>query len=247
MSIKDKLHRARAYPYDSPRFSYLYHDGDIKDFDLSLTQDRTPVLAFGSNKAPSQLTRKFGHLADQMIPVEQVKLYDFDVVFAAHITSYGAMPAMLQHCPDVIVSVAITWLDETQLNIMHKSELYAANYSFAELNNIRIDREDHSSLNQIYAYIGERGHYCPAGNQSDAISISDVHAENRQWDNETTASLLSRLHQQLEIKESEEDFILRLVSNVAYRRGITARISRDETTFAYPYKIITSGDDLDKT
>lgn len=234
--IIDILKRARDYPYDSPRSSYLYTINGIEEFQANQTENRTPVLAFGSNKAPSQLKRKFGYHQDNLIPVEMARLHDFDVVFAAHVTSYGAIPAMLQHCPGVIVDIAITWLTDDQLMIMHKSELYAGNYSFAQLENLTIEREHGPSFGTAYAYIGERGHYIHDKFKGDAISIANIPARNRKWKSSTTSNLLSFLHQDSGALMTEDEFILRLVRDVKYRRDLSTKMARNESRFKYPYQ-----------
>src|SRR3546814_1587568 len=61
------LRPAKGYPYAAPAGSYLYRDGASKPLEGSLDPDlmagRVPVIAHGSNRAPEQLHRKFGHLA----------------------------------------------------------------------------------------------------------------------------------------------------------------------------------------
>ena len=79
-----RLHRARNYPYDFPAHSFTYRDGALGDFEPALTDNRTPVLAIGSNQSPQRLAQKFGHDASHVIPVQRAQLADFDVVFSAH-------------------------------------------------------------------------------------------------------------------------------------------------------------------
>src|SRR3546814_20218599 len=70
------LRLAKGYPYAAPAGSYLYRDGASKPLEGSLDPDlmagRVPVIAPGSNRAPEQLHRKFGHLAGaaSAIPVQ---------------------------------------------------------------------------------------------------------------------------------------------------------------------------------
>lgn len=212
----------------------------MEKFNADQTKGRIPVLAFGSNKAPAQLQRKFG-AEDVLIPVEKVYLKDFDVVFSAHITSYGAIPAMLQHCPDVTVEIALTWLNEAQLEVMHKSELYAANYSYAQLNDISLTREDQSIMTSAFGYIGERGHYSSSRDDQRATAIKDVYAHNRQWPEKTTADMISHLFQLFGHQGTEEDFILECIKDIGYRRNLTKKISEYENSFAYAYEIISEG------
>lgn len=60
---------------------------------------RTPVLAYGANAAPERLRRKFAPYGPAVIPVLRARLHDFDIVHAAHVSSYGAIPATLEPSP----------------------------------------------------------------------------------------------------------------------------------------------------
>ena len=97
--ISDILSRARDYPYDFPRLSYTYCNGETIAFESGHTEGRVPVLAIGSNQSPIRLKQKYGHLENQMIPVQRASLTDFDIFYCAHVTAYGAIGAMLQHSP----------------------------------------------------------------------------------------------------------------------------------------------------
>src|SRR3546814_20357342 len=95
------LRLAKGYPYAAPAGSYLYRDGASKPLEGSLDPDlmagRVPVIAHGTNRAPEQLHRKFGHLAGaaSAIPVTRTWLGDHDVVHSAHVTPYGSLPPHL--------------------------------------------------------------------------------------------------------------------------------------------------------
>ena len=62
----------------------------------------TPVLAIGSNAAPSQLARKYGGgepswpQMDVAVPCVRLGLEDHDVVYCPLLSSYGSIPATLQ-------------------------------------------------------------------------------------------------------------------------------------------------------
>jgi hypothetical protein len=112
------LAAARDYPYEIPRRSFVYSKRGLLDFDPGLCDRRTPVLAIGSNQSPARLAQKFGHDAAHVIPVQRATLRNFDVVYSAHISRYGAVPAMLQTSQGASVTVAVTWLDDAQLGIM---------------------------------------------------------------------------------------------------------------------------------
>lgn len=85
----------------------------------------TPVIGFGSNPAPSQLTRKFeakNFEADVVVPVMKGTLQDFDVVWTPAFVSYGSMPSTITPSPGTVVDVWVTWLNSEELKIMGDSE-----------------------------------------------------------------------------------------------------------------------------
>ena len=96
----DVVERAMGYPYPVPShpFVQLGHGTfDPGEFDLDWS-DRVPVLAYGSNAAPAALAHKLALSSDPVLVVP-AWLDDFDVVYSAHISPYGAVPAAIQRSP----------------------------------------------------------------------------------------------------------------------------------------------------
>ena len=101
--------------------------------------DRVPVIAHGSNASPEQLARKFADFeGDVVIPVIKAWLDDHDVVYATHLTRYGAIPATLERSPGPSVELAVTFLSAPQLALMHDPEIAAVNYVYGRLDGIRL-------------------------------------------------------------------------------------------------------------
>jgi hypothetical protein len=230
------LARARDYPYPLPDRSYTWRGGDVQAFDPELTKGRIPVLAVGSNQAPAQLTRKFGLDTDAMIPVQRCTLKDFDVVYSAHISSYGAVPAMLQSAPGAEVTLFVNWLSDDQLPVMHKTELGAENYHYGRLDGVDLVLEDEGGvLESVHGYISRRGHVF---HEEDAVALAKVPARNRRWKALTTAEMLERVHARLAPQHELEEFILRLIADAAFRRGCIAALSADAVAFGARYHIV---------
>ena len=83
--------RASDYPYAAPEGAYVLDHGRLLQLsDASVLEGRVAVLSVGSNRAPVQLRRKFGDKA--VVPVTPLILHDCDVVHAAAISYYGAVP-----------------------------------------------------------------------------------------------------------------------------------------------------------
>jgi hypothetical protein len=117
------VERAMRYPYAVPAraFAQLGHDTlspDDVEVDLA---ERTTLLAYGSNGSPEVLGRKLALSADPVL-VEPAWLHDFDVVYSAHISPYGAIPATLQSSPGTAARVAVLHLTPEQLRLVSATE-----------------------------------------------------------------------------------------------------------------------------
>ncbi len=152
-----RLARALDYPYTIATRSFVLAGGQEQPFSAAATAGRVPVLAYGSNQSPEQLRRKFA-AADAPVAVQRAVLGDHDVVYSAHLASYGAVPAALRHVPGTRVGIAVTWLARDQVAHMHATELPHGNYAFARLDGIDVTLAEGGRLTTAYAYVNTRGH-----------------------------------------------------------------------------------------
>lgn len=139
------LKRALEYPHAVPERSYLYLDGEAKELPpdaLDLT-DRTPLLAYGANAAPAMLAWKLAPLPGVEMPVLRAELEGFDVVYSAHVSPYGAVPATLHESPGTIVPVFVIHPTAEQRALLTASE---PNYDLVEVNGIAAYRSKHGCL-----------------------------------------------------------------------------------------------------
>lgn len=159
-SREDRLALAKDYPFAAPEGSFLFDKGTTGPIAAADFAGRRPVLAHGSNRAPAQLTRKFGHFSgrDGAVPVTLAWLADYDVVYAAHITRYGAVSSTLQHSPGCRGALAVTWLTEAQLRRMHETE-GAAGYRYGRLAEVALELEGGpaAALSEAWLYLGRHG------------------------------------------------------------------------------------------
>lgn len=233
-----KLERARGYPYPIPEGSYLWRRGEVAPFDPHCREGRTPVLAIGSNQSPQQLTRKFGDRGE--IPVQRARLRDFDIYYSAHITAYGSVPAMLQHAPGAEVTLSVTWLDARQLDIMHGTELSAAKYEFAAIENIGLALDCGTRMESVNAYIGVNGHLVHEG---DAVALAAVPAKGRRPKALSTAEVLEIVRESVAPAEDPDEFVLKLVEDRGFRVACTEEIAAGAVAFGHPARrlCISSG------
>lgn len=138
------LKRALTYPYATPERSYLYREGRAEelseDFDLS---GRTPLLAYGANAAQEALALKLAALPDEPLPVVRSELHGFDVVYSAHISPYGAVPATLVESPGTVAPVFVIHPTADQHALLTATEL---NYNLVEIGDAQAYRSKHGCL-----------------------------------------------------------------------------------------------------
>jgi hypothetical protein len=139
------LARALDYPYATPDRSYLYLDGTAAELppegpDLS---GRTPLLSYGANVSPEALGRKLTQLPGVELPVMQFELDGFDVVYSAHVSPYGAVPATLVESPGTVAPVFLLHPTAEQLALLTASE---PNYDLVEIGGTAVYRSKHGCL-----------------------------------------------------------------------------------------------------
>lgn len=124
---------------------------------------RHPLLAFGSNGAPSTLTRKLAHLPDdeRRVLVTVGELRGFDVGAAAQPTAYGSMAATLFESPPTATRAAVLWVSAAQLTQLTWTEI---SYRFGRLDDVAfVADEPEASTSTLFAYASRWGVFCPDG------------------------------------------------------------------------------------
>src|SRR4051812_5377992 len=151
-----------AYPWDRPAGSYLLRDGEvypIADVDLeAFTANRHPLVTFGANGAPQRLIERFAGFAkpaDRDVLVLTGHLHDFDVGANVVPIPYGAVPAVLFHCPGTAVRAAVLWLTPLQVETLVFAEL---GYRLGRLDRAQFEIDEVDlTIDVIFAFIGRTG------------------------------------------------------------------------------------------
>ena len=237
MTIDPLILRALDYPYPYPAYDFVLDNGSVTPLqDRKSLEGRIPVLAIGSNRSPEQLLRKFGD--QNFLPVTCVKLFDYDVVYAAHITSYGSTPAVLAQSPGTIVDIAITWLTKVQLKRMHETEAIGINYDYGVSNSLKIIADYGYQNQNIGCYLGRRGCLNIMGN---IIALKEIRATKRVFGAFSQSEILKEiwLHEQKEIQF--EAWLKNLIQNKEARQSITATFERTAIMNVLPaFEVFTS-------
>ena len=223
------LAQALLYPYPAPAGDFFMEDGLLREcpqgIDPALLDGRVPVLSVGSNRAPLQLRRKFGAAAS--LPVTACTLHDADIVFAASLSFYSAIPATACPCPGVAVRLNIAWLDEAQLNHMHDTEALGIAYDFVCLDDGLIDhggRPDAAVFGQpVYGYQARAGvllqDQAPVAHQA-------IAARGRRFAEADEAAMLDWARTLTGAQEmSRDDWIMAMRSSRAARDPVIAALA----------------------
>jgi len=124
---------------------------------------RTPVLAVGSNAAPSQLRFKFDRAGvSTVVPLLLAAVEGLAASYAAHLSAVGYIPATAVTGPGLSSRLFVQWLDADQLAAMDRSEpgyrrvLIPA--GDPALGGVRVTLPSGEVLGACYAYVETRGH-----------------------------------------------------------------------------------------
>ena len=219
----DVVERAMRYPYAVPAraFAQLGHrtlSPDEVEIDLAR---RTALLAYGSNGSPEALGRKLALSADPVL-VEPAWLHDYDVVYSAHISPYGAVPATLQSSPGTAVRVAVLHLTPEQLRLLSATE---PNYEASTLSDVRCELAGGAMETELGAYLSRHGCLLVDGAE---VALIAVPARERRFAEMGEPQILEHLRATLAPEESIDSFVLANVADPALAQKRSACLDRGE-------------------
>jgi hypothetical protein len=234
-----RLALATGYPFLIPDHSFVYENGVALPWPAEIDlRDRMPVLAIGSNQSPEQLARKFDpHEAPQRIPVMRAWLADHDVVFAAHVTRYGAIPANLHVVPGMRVRLGVTWLTPDQIGAMHQTEIGAGNYHYVRLDGLELEL-DHPGPGGIRQLDSATAYISPFGamvHEGQLLGLAALRAERRPHPMATVGQALDLLRRRAKDPRSLEEFVWAAMEDELTRRRLTALLRDDAVPFFHPH------------
>jgi hypothetical protein len=217
----DVVERALGYPYAAPRepFVQLGHR-TLDPAEIEIDRElRTPVLAYGSNAAPQVLSRKLA-LSDQPVLVVPARLSGFDVVYSAHISPYGAVPATLQRSPGTEVQVHVIYMTSAQIGVISATE---PNYEPTLLERIECRLADGEELSEISAYISRHGCLLVDGSE---VALSAVPASGRKLADLAEPEAIEHLRASLCSDDALEAFVLSNVTDPGLSQARSAQLPR---------------------
>jgi hypothetical protein len=182
-------------------------------------EERTPVLAYGSNAAPKVLSRKLA-LSDQPVLVEPARLCGFDVVYSAHISPYGAIPATLQRSPGTEVRVHLIHMTRAQIGVISATE---PNYEAELLEDIECRPEDGEELSEVSAYLSRHGCLLIDGSE---VALAAVPATGRTLAAIAEAEAMELVRSLLCPDTDLESFVLANVTDPNLSQARSAQLPR---------------------
>jgi hypothetical protein len=195
------VQRALGYPYAIPERSFVQvgekalTPGEVA-VDLS---QRTAVLAYGANAAPEALARKLAGNTEPL-PLLRATLTGFDVVYSAHISPYGSVPATLRRSPGTEVDVFVAHLTAEQLRLISATE---PNYELAALEGGCCRCEEAGVPDELLVF--ESRHGCLRIDGSE-VALAAVGGRGRAFPEMDQRQLLDRLRTALRPDTDLEEF-----------------------------------------
>lgn len=215
------VERALGYPYVAPwrPFVQLGHE-TLDPFELEVDPaERVAMLAYGSNAAPEVLARKLA-LSDQPVLVVPAWLDGFDVVYSAHISPYGAIPATLQRSARTEVRVHVVYMTDAQVGLVSATE---PNYESARIEGAVCRPDGGEPIVDPAAYLSRHG--CLLRDDTE-LALSAVEANGRTFPELGEAEAIEHLRAMFCPDDSLEAFVLANVTDPGLSQSRTARLER---------------------
>jgi hypothetical protein len=115
---------------------------------------RQAVIAYGSNANPDVLRGKLSVVQPILVPMLRAELRDFDIVYSAHLSPRGAIPATLAECPGTRTTVFVLLLDAEQLAALDETE---PNYDRVLLPRSAELNPEFGAMADVHAYLSKHG------------------------------------------------------------------------------------------
>ena len=225
---------AKTYPFPAPAASYLLRNGALAPIAEADFAGRIPLIGHGSNRSPEQLTRKFTlpEQDDWEIPVTFAWLQDYDVVYSAHVTQYGAIASTLVHAPGCRVRIALNWLNEAQVVRMHATE--GRNYPFGRLEGISVEIEGGPAARFDGPYVYNSRHGA-LGQEGRPVGLAAVQAEGRGHAALEQEAVQHYIRDRYHAGEDLDEHILANIRDLTRREALVARMAKHAVPAEVPH------------
>lgn len=223
------LAQALLYPYPAPEGDFMMANGVPElvpgGIGAEALRGLVPVLSVGSNRAPLQLRRKFGD--DCNLPVTAAVLHEADIVFAATLSYYAAVPATAFPSKGTSVQLNVAWLNDAQLLHMHNTEALGIAYDFIRYDELsvshgaRADGDDPVFRQPVFGYESRAGVLAVDGRP---VAHAAINAEGRVFPAMDEAAMLAHVRDLSGSGLELEDWIMAMRQNRAARDAVIAQL-----------------------
>jgi hypothetical protein len=210
-----------GYPYPTPSKPFVQQGHvtlDPAQVEVDWN-DRVPVLAYGSNAAPRALAHKLA-LSDDPVLVVPAWLHDFDVVYSAHISPYGAVPATLQRSPGTAARVHVAQMTKEQVVLVSATE---PNYESVLLEDVDCRPDGGEAVRRLSAYFSRHGCLLVDGSE---VALSAVQAADRTFASMSEPEVLEYVRAACCPGDDIEEFVLANVTDPDLADTRTATLAR---------------------
>ncbi|MEV6481925.1 hypothetical protein [Streptomyces sp. NPDC051576] len=147
-----------TYPGAWPATSGLLVGDRFLPLDDRVTyEDRTPVLAIGSNACPGQLRHKMAEFGiTSPVPMVKARVTGVGIGVSAHVSRMGYVSASPINSPGVVRELFVTWFDARQLAVVDASEV-AFDRVWLPGSEFRFEPESGELPRGVYAYVNRHG------------------------------------------------------------------------------------------
>ncbi len=205
------VRRALAYPYDPPAGSFVQLGAEtlpVPPEEIEV-DGRRALLAYGANSSPEALTRKLVHLEPRPIAVLRVALSGWDVVYSAHVTRYGSVPAAVVPSPGTVASVHLVFPDDEQLEALAATE--GANYRLERLADFSAELDiGGEGPREIDAFLSVHG---PLLLDGAPVALAAIPARERAFAELTTPEMIDRVRAAIHPEMTVSEFVLHHVEH----------------------------------
>lgn len=212
---EEVVRRALAYPYDPPAGSYVQigmRTLPVPPEEIEV-DGRPALLAYGANASPDALARKLATLPPRPIAALRVALGGWDVVYSAHITRYGSVPAAMVPSPGTVANVHLVFPDDEQLEALAATE--GENYRLERLVDFTAEYEiGGDGPTEIDAFLSVHG---PLLLDGGPVALAAIPARGRTFPELTTPELIDRVRASLHPELSLAEFVLHHVKRGGLR------------------------------
>jgi hypothetical protein len=174
------------------------------DFDQALSATRWPLIAYGSNANVGELRDKLSAAPKPLfLPMLRATLRGFDVVYSAHVSPRGAIPATLHPCDGTEATVFVLLLDQAQLRLVDERERNYRRQPLGDPAALRVEGDFRSA--GAYAYLSKHG-ALDCGGEPCAVAAA-APTSGRSFGEMTESEVLAEAARRLGVDESPDEFI----------------------------------------